>query len=261
MTIFNSRDAGLFLLWAAGCLGDLQTGLFLQRSASLPQLGLTALAWGYLGQLQAFLNLLVLTDFLLLGCTILNRNGMAILDWNLLTLIFIVTLLLINCLAFILVHFVADLFLLSVALFVQIFEAVSDGSDLNGCLTNLLLYVLTADLLCWSTQSLRLADTVLRGAGDTNLFLLGGAVGGLVVHTDLGVTFLTDLGGLTLALLLEGRGADGVGHLVLQYRWREARMDNKLVVEGGQEGGGGGDPAFLLTFSGGGSLARWWSEH
>ena len=182
---YNSRDAGLFLLWVAGCLGDLQTGLFLQRSTSLPQLTDTALAWGYNGQLQAFLNLLVLTDFLLLCCAILDRNGMAILDWNLLTLVFIVTLLLIYCLAFILIDFFADLFLLSATLFVQIFEAVSDGRDLNGCLTNLLLYVLTADLLCWSTQSLRLADTVLRGAGDTNLLLLGGAVGRLVVHTDL----------------------------------------------------------------------------
>lgn len=185
---------------------------------------------------------------------------MAFLDWNLRTLVFITTLLFINCLAFILVDFLADLFLLDVTFFVQIVEAVSLGRDLNGCLANLLLYVLTADLLCWSTQCLGLADTVLRGAGDTNLLLLRGAVGGLVVHTDLGVTLLTDLCGLGLALLLEGRGADGVGDLVLHYRLGVARMDHKLVVMYGGRGRGGGRGG-CLTFSGVGSLARWWSEH
>ena len=186
---------------------------------------------------------------------------MAILHWNLLTLVFIITLLFIDCLAFILVDFFADLFLLNAALFVQIFEALSVGCDLNGCLTNLLLNVLTADLLCWSAEHLRFADTVLRGAGDTDLLLLRGAVGLLVVHTDLGETFLTDLCGLGLALLLEGCGTDGVGDLVLQHGLgREARADHELDLV--QWWGGGGDIPLLLTFTGAGSLAQWrgWSE-
>ena len=189
-------DAGLLGLWRAGGLHSLQTDLLLSWSTALSCLAHTGPGGDDPGNIKTFLLFLVLADFLLLRMTLLHWDGLTLLLWYLLALIVVAAFLHINRLTLILVNLLADLFLFLPTDFVQIFYTLALCLYLYCCLTDILRYVLTDDLLGGSAELLRNTDTVLGCGLDADLPLLSGADSVLEVHTDLSATPLTYLGGV-----------------------------------------------------------------
>jgi len=205
----GNGDASLFRLWITSGLKSLQTNLFLSWSTSLSCLADTSPGGDDPGNVETFLLFLVLADFLLLKLTLLHRDSLTLVLWNLLTFVIVTAFLNINRLALVFINLFADLFLFLSTDFIQIFYTLALCCYLNCCLTDVLRYVLTDYLHGGSAELLRDAGTVLSCGLNADLPLLSVADRVLEVHTDLSATLLTDLDCGGLALRLVGGGAVG----------------------------------------------------